>query len=179
VYIALQRVFLCGIFDDPRLDAFAMAERRPDALVPCTVVSGGVSSWRRSVFERVQFDVANKFHFFEDMEFATRVVRTLGSHIYINPRARLAHYGSPVNRDVNGFRQQRKMAEALVFYRKRQTWDGARTGILMGATWWLGEALWQCVRARSAAPLRGYFAGIAEGRRRPLAPVHPVHGGRV
>jgi len=179
VYIALQRIFLRGIFDDPRLDAFAEAERRPDTLVPCAVVSGGVSSWRRSVFETVRFDVANGFHFFEDMEFATRVVRAFGPHLYINPRARLAHYGSPVNRERNGRRQQRKMTEALVFYRKRVDWPGARVGMLMGATWWLGEALMQCVRLTSVAPLRGYLVGIAEGRRRPLVPSEHPSGGKV
>lgn len=170
VYVALQRIFLRGIFDDPRLDAFAEAERRPDTLVPCAVVSGGVSSWRRSVFETVRFDVANGFHFFEDMEFATRVVRALGPHLYINPRARLAHYGSPVNRERNGRRQQRKMAEALVFYRKRRDWPGAASGMTLGALWWFVEAAWQSARLRSVGPVSGFFRGITEGRRRSLAP---------
>jgi GT2 family glycosyltransferase len=168
-YVALQRVFLRGIFDDPRLDAYAAAVRQPDALVPCQVVSGGVSSWRRSVFDTVRFDVANGFHFFEDMEFATRVVRAFGPRLYINPRARLAHYGSPVNRDLNGRRQQRKMAEALVFYRKRRDWPGAVSGMAAGAVWWLIEAAWQSVRLRSTGPLSGYLRGVAEGRRRRLA----------
>jgi glycosyltransferase involved in cell wall biosynthesis len=169
VYVALQRIFLRGIFDDPRLDAFAEAARRPDALVPCHVVSGGVSSWRRAVFQAVPFDVANGFHFFEDMEFATRVVRTLGPHLYINPRARLAHYGSPVNRDRNGRRQQRKMAEAITFARKRADWPGATSGIALGSLWWLAEAAWQSVRLMSIGPLVGYVRGVHEGRRRVLA----------
>jgi GT2 family glycosyltransferase len=168
IYIALQRIFLRGIFDDPRLYASAEAVRRPDMLVPCVVLSGGVSSWRRSVFATVQFDVANGFHFFEDMEFATRVVRALGPNLYINPRARLAHYASPVNRERMSLRQRRKMTEALIFYRKRRDWPGARSGMLMGAVWWFGETLFQCALLRSVAPLQGYAAGVAEGRRRPL-----------
>lgn len=168
VYVTLQQIFLRGIFDDPRLVAYAAAAARPDVLVPCPVVSGGVSSWRRSVFKTVQFDVRNGFHFFEDMEFATRVCRALGPHVYVNPRARLAHYSSPVNRERHGRRQYSKMAEALVFYRKRLDWPGAVSGMTMGAIWWLGEALWQCVRLGSPGPVMGYFRGVAEGRRRPV-----------
>lgn len=168
VYIALQRIFLRGIFDDPRLDAFVQAERRTDVLVPCAVVSGGVSSWRRSVFETVRFDVANGFHFFEDMEFATRVVRAFGPHLYINPRARLAHYGSPVNRERNGRRQQRKITEALVFFRTREGWPGAWSGMTCGAIWWMMEALYQSVRLRSLGPTIGYLRGFVEGLRRPV-----------
>lgn len=168
VYVALQRIFLRGIFDDPRLEAFMRADASPDTLVPCLVLSGGVSSWRKTVFERVKFDVANGFHFFEDMEFATRVSREMGPHLFVNPRARLAHFGSPTNRERNGRRQQRKMAEAMVFARKRAQWPGAVSGVAFGTVWWFAEAAWQSARLLSPGPLAGFFRGLAEGRQRPL-----------
>ena len=168
LYVLLQRLFLRGIFRDPRLSAFASAGRNPDALLPCAVLSGGTSSWRASVFDSVTFDTANGFHFFEDMEFATRVWRELGPHLYVNPRARLVHRGSAVNRDRNGRRQHRKMAEAIVFFRKRVDWPGAISGIVLGAVWWFGEATWQSLRLLSPGPVAGYLRGVIEGGRRPL-----------
>lgn len=168
VYIRLQSVFLRGIFRDPRAKIFAVLPRLGTGLIPCDVVSGGLSSWRADVFRHVSFDTRNGFHMFEDMEFATRVVRALGHCLYINPRARLAHFGSPVNRDQHGARQQRKISEAIVFYRKRRTWQGATSGMLMGAAWWFGEALVQACRLRTAGPVRGYLRGALEGWRRPV-----------
>lgn len=168
LYVAARSIFLRGIFRDPRPQIFVDAAADADQLIPCDVLSGGVSSWRRQVFDTVQFDTKNGFFMFEDMEFATRVVKALGHHLYVNPQARLAHYGSPVNRDVHGTRQRRKLSEALIFYKKRTEWDGAKVGLVMGMAWWFGEALLQTVRNRSMGPLRGYCLGILEGLRRPL-----------
>jgi hypothetical protein len=102
------------------------------------------------------------------MEFATRVVREFGPRLFVNPRARLEHHFSPVNRDVHGARQRRKTSEALVFYKKRRTWAGARSGLALVMCWYLAEATMQSVRLRTLGPLRGYLAGLADGYQRPL-----------
>jgi GT2 family glycosyltransferase len=169
LYIAAQRLFFRGIFRDPRLPIFELALHGADQLMPCDVLSGGVSAWRRHVFSRVSFDNRNGFFMFEDMEFSTRVVRALGHHLYVNPRARLEHHFSAVNRDVHGVRQRRKLTEALVFFKKRREWPGALQGLLMVAIWWFGEALLQAVRLRSAGPVKGYVRGVLDGLRKPLA----------
>lgn len=168
LFVALQGVFLRGIFKDPRTRIFAALPAGGD-LIRCDVLSGGVSAWRAQVFDTVKFDTRNGFHMFEDMEFSTRVVEALGHRLYINPRARLAHYGSPVNRDVHGSRQFRKLAEAAVFFRKRRHWPGAVSGLLMGGVWWFGEALFRSAQLRSPGPVRGFWRGLLEGLRRPLA----------
>jgi GT2 family glycosyltransferase len=168
LYIAAQRFFFRGIFRDPRLPIFDRALRGADELMPCDVLSGGLSAWRRDVFNHVAFDSKNGFFMFEDMEFSTRIVKALGHHLYVNPRARLEHHFSAVNRDVHGVRQRRKLAEALIFFKKRRDWPGARGGLLMVALWWLGEAFVQTVRLRSAGPVLGYFRGVFDGFRKPL-----------
>jgi GT2 family glycosyltransferase len=168
MYIAAQRVFFRGIFRDPRLPLTARALNGGRQLMSCDVLSGGISSWRRDVFKHVQFDVANGFFMFEDMEFSTRVVKALGHHLYINPRARLEHHMSGVNRDRHGTRQRRKLREALLFYKKRSAWPGARGGLLLVMAWWLTEAAAQTVRLRSIGPLTGYLRGVADGIRTPL-----------
>ena len=80
-------------------------------MIRCDVLSGGLSCWRRRLFEVVEFDTTNGFFMLEDIEFSTRVVRAMGHHLYINPQARLEHHCSPVNRDRHGTRQRRKMIE--------------------------------------------------------------------
>ena len=167
-HVAVRALFFRGIFDDPRLRRFAEAIGGAQNLIPCDVLSGGLSAWRRHVFAEVPFDTRNGFFMFEDMEFSTRVVRALGHVLYINPAARLEHHWSPVNRDVQGTRQRRKLAEALVFYKKRRDWPGARSGLALVMLWWLGEALRQTVTIRSAGPVKGYFQGVRDGLRRPL-----------
>jgi GT2 family glycosyltransferase len=165
LYIAAQRLFFRGIFRDPRLPLTARALNGASDLMRCDILSGGISSWRREVFDRVQFDVANGFFMFEDMEFSTRVVKAVGPHLYINPRARLEHHASSVNRDRHGTRQHRKLREALIFYKSRAAWRGARRGLGLVMVWWLAEATVQAVRLGSIGPLAGYWTGVVDGIR--------------
>ena len=163
LYVAAHSAFFRGIFRDPRLQVSARALTGEDQLIRCDILSGGISCWRRQVFEQVELDTTSGLHFLEDMEFSTRVVRALGHHLYVNPRARVEHLGSAVNRDTQGTRQRRKMVEAVTFYTKRKSWSGARRGLFMVMVWWLGEALLQAVRVRSFGPVTGYVRGVADG----------------
>lgn len=171
-YVAAHRAFFRGIFHDPRVRLSLQALNGAAELIPCDVLSGGVSCWRREVFARVPFDVINGFFLFEDMEFSTRVVRAFGHHLYINPRARLLHVGSPVNRDIHGLRQRRKLSEAMTFYKSRRDWNGARVGLLFALMWWWAEAVTQTCRHRSIGPIAGYLRGLLDGARKPLLPHH-------
>lgn len=170
LYVAARSFFYRGIFHDPRVKMYTGDLARATQLIPCDVLSGGLSAWKREVFAQVQFDTRNGFFMFEDMEFSTRVVRKLGRHLYVNPRARLEHRWSEVNRDVHGIRQRRKLTEAVLFYKKRREWPGAWHGLLLAMTWWLGDALVQGIRNRSIAPPRGYVQGVVDGFRKPVQP---------
>ena len=172
LYIALHRLFFTGIFRDPRVAISMNALRAPGPLVRCDVLSGGLSAWRREVFARIPFDTRNNFFMFEDMEFSTRVVRAFGPHLYVNARARLEHRGSPVNRDVHGVRQRRKLAEAITFYKKRRDWPGALSGLLLFMCWSFGEAVQRAAANRSVGPLAGYARGVIDGLQRPLVRQH-------
>jgi GT2 family glycosyltransferase len=166
-YVGLFHLFHRGIFRDPRVGVHghvaSSGARLP--LIRSDYLSGGLSCWRREVFEHVPFDVENELFMLEDIDFSTRAARTLGPHFYINPNARLEHRMSPVNREVLGPRQRRKLREYLLFYRKRSTQPGA--GLQLG---WLLlglclEAARQSAQTRSLAPIAGYFAGIRDGAR--------------
>lgn len=176
IYVMLHSLFFRGIFHDPRIRIFTKSSKRAGGLIRCDILSGGLSAWRRKVFDEVEFDTRNGFFMLEDIDFSTRVVRTFGTCLFVNPRARLAHYFSPVNRDVQMTLQRRRLIEALMYYKKRRGWPGARHGLLLAMLWWLGDALAQALRFRSTGSLVGYVRGAIDGLKKPLAAEDQVGG---
>lgn len=170
LFVVIHGVFFRGILNDPRIRIFSRTSPQAADLIECDVLSGGLSAWRRKVFDEVSFDTRNGFFMSEDIEFSTRVVRRFGHCLYINPRARLDHKWSPVNRDAQGMRQRRKVREIIVYYKTRRGWPGARSGVSMAMLWYLAEALFQSIRFRSVGPVGGYLRGIFDGVRQPVVP---------
>lgn len=166
LYVTLNSLFFRGIFRDPRIRIFTGQASTTDALIRCDILSGGLSSWRRRVFEYVSFDTDNGFFMLEDIEFSTRVVRAFGNCLFVNTRARLAHNSSPINRDVQMNLQRRRLIEAISYYKKRRGWPGARIGLLAAALWWLGDAIGSALRFRSPSALLGYVRGAIDGVRK-------------
>ena len=164
LYFRLFHFFHRGVFHDARVGVTGVMRGTGHALIRSDYLSGGLSAYRREVFDKVPFDVDNGFFALEDVDFSTRVARQYGPRLYINPNARLEHRMSPVNRAVLGPRQERKVREFVVFYKKRRS--GARAVhvalLLCGL---LIESVFQCLQQRSFAPLHGYFRGIARGAR--------------
>ena len=168
-YAALFHLFHRGIYRDARVGVHGRLHTHPREgdlpLLPSDSLSGGLSSWRREVFAQVPFDVANGFFMLEDIDFSKRAQDEFGPRFFINPNARVDHRMSPLNREQLGARQRRKLREVVVFYKKRAGRAGAFpqfAWLLLGL---LLEAAVQSARARTAAPLGGYFAGIADGVR--------------
>ena len=105
---------------------------------------------------------------YEDVDFSTRVVSQLGRRLFINPKARLAHYCSPINRDFLGARQRRKLIECITYYKKRSKWKGANISFLWLLIGLFLEAIYQSFSARSVEVLKGFFSGLVEGFRKKI-----------
>ena len=164
-YFALFHFFHRGIFHDARVGVTGVATGTGLPLIRSDYLSGGLSAYRREVFEAVPFDVANGFFALEDVDFSTRVARRYGGRLYINPNAKLEHRMSPANRAVLGPRQERKVREFVVFYKKRRG-EGARASHLaLLAIGLFLDAAFQSARERSFAPVQGYFRGLWRGAR--------------
>lgn len=162
-YVILFQLFHRGIFMDRRVGLYGRFSGRGNKLIASEMLSGGLSAWRRDVFKVVPFDVANGFHMFEDIDFSTRVARYFGPRLYVNPNARLEHHCSPVNREVLGPRQRRKLTECIAYYKKRRDWPGATFALPWLLLGMLLEAVFQSYSARSLGPIQGYFAGLRDG----------------
>lgn len=159
----LFNIFHRGIFQDRRIDAYGSYIGKKNNLIASDMLSGGLSAWRREVFAFVEFDVANGFHMFEDVDFSTRVARHYGNRLFINPNARLAHYCSPLNRDVLGARQRRKLRECFTYYKKRKNWPNATIFFILVLLGMFLEAAFQSLSEKSFDPMRGYFLGVRDG----------------
>ncbi len=151
-YVSYFQLFHRGIFFDPRVGVHGYVAGKGHALIPSHALSGGLSAWRRQVFDSVKFDIVNDFFMLEDIEFSTRAAKFLGGRFYVNPNARLDHRVSPVNREKLTSRQRRKVREYIVFYKKRKGWKWATTSLLwllLGlflVTSWAWEKGQQCAK---------------------------------
>lgn len=163
IYRVLFQVFHRGIFRDPRMSIKVAYTGYDNKLIPSNMLSGGVSAWRREVFDQIPFDVQNGFHMLEDVDFSTRVQHHFGNRLFINPNARLAHYFSPVGRRTLGARQRTKLRECFTYYKKRRDWNWATISFLWLLSGMFFEATSQSIKSRSLGPIIGYFMGVVDG----------------
>jgi len=162
-YVFLYNLFRTGIFHDPRVKIFSDLANYKTPLILSDVLSGGLSAWRSHIFTSVKFDVVNGLFMSEDIDFSTRVVSHFGRCLYINTNARVAHYCSPINREILGFRERKKILEQFIYYKKRNNIEGS----LIRFSWLLFglffESIFQSIRSREISPVIGYFKGIFDG----------------
>lgn len=157
-------LFHRGIFFDPRGNFHNKHGQSERVMYKSNYLSGGISAYKKEVFEKIGFDKCNDFHMFEDIEFSTRAAQLFGQQsFFINSGMRLDHNMSPINRASLGPRWRRKLRETLCFYKKRsgQVWAlQYLLWLLVGACI---EAVVSSFRLRNTGPIRGTIRGIAEG----------------
>ena len=163
LYKFLFVIFHRGIFKDKRIDVNRIYNGYSNTLIKSDMLSGGVSAWRHEVFRKVEFDSANGFHMFEDIDFSTRVAQHYGNRLFINPNARLAHYCSPINRDLLGERDRRKIRECFTYYKKRKDWPNAAISFYWLLLGMLLESIFQSFSSKSFKPIQGYLLGLQDG----------------
>ena len=164
LYNFLFHFFHIGIFSDPRVNPNSMPSRAgKEFLIQSDKLSGGISSWKKNVFMSVFFDLENNFHMFEDIDFSSRVAKHFGNCLFINPNVRLAHYCSPINRDVLDIRQRRKVRECFTYYKKRKDWPNAAISFYWLLLGMFLEAIFQSFSTVSYKPIHGFVLGLQDG----------------
>ncbi len=164
LYRWIFHLFHRGIFYDKRVDVHGHTDKNTHQLIQSNYLSGGVSAYRREVFERVKFDTQNGFFMLEDIDFSTRAVKEFGpEHFFINTSARLAHLMSPANRARLAGRYQRKLREFVCFYKKNCDQSGALVSLLWLLVGLTLEAVVVSIKARHFGPISGSIRGLMEG----------------
>lgn len=168
LYLFFYNMFHRGIFEDGRPTVYANINSGSKALIESKELSGGLSAWRKEVFDHVGFDVKNGFHMLEDFEFSRRATVYFGRRFFINPKARLAHNFSPINRDILDIKQNRKVTEYILYYKKNSSSPYSLTAMVWLLLGLFIDAFAQSMRCRTLLPLLGTITGLVNGMRKAI-----------
>ena len=172
LFVFFQSLFFKGIFNDPRLKIFN--NKKPLFLIQCDAMCGGITMWKKSVFEREQIDIVNGFFMMEDVEYSTRIAKIFPGSLFVNYKATVIHKMSPINRLEFDLRQANKIKEAILFYKKRKKWKGATYGIFLVLVWWTLDAIFESIKRLTLKPITEHIKGLIIGFKTKLIPTNTI-----
>ena len=160
-YAALHTLTHRGPFRDPRPLIFTTL---PSVTTPQTYsspcLSGGISCWRKYVFTNVQFDLLNRFHYLEDIEYSSRVVDFYGDALLICSSVRLYHYPNSLNREHVKTRYFNVVREYVLFFLKRPKTPYSKVSLAILTLSLFLSALTTSFTTRSGSALSGFFTAL-------------------
>ncbi len=112
-----------GIFKDDRVNKYSTLRFDKKTPQRINVLSGGLSTWKKEVFEKVSFDTKNKFHSYEDIEFSIRVEKAFPGRMFVIPNARLTHHHAFANRQSLLLRTQNDVVEIWMLFKKNKNFN--------------------------------------------------------
>ncbi len=168
LYEYLFKLFHRGIFYDPRLNVGKVRDcDGKGVLIHSRYLSGGISCYRKEVFEKVNFDMVNDFFMLEDIDFSTRAADFFGDeHFFISTNMCLDHNMSPINRARLKERWQRKLREYVTFYKKHSDKPWSSVNLIWLLIGMLGESIVSSVLSKNIGPLTGTMVGLYDGIRK-------------
>ena len=168
IYEYLFKLFHRGIFYDSRLNIGKNRDCQGSGeLLPSRYLSGGISCYRKEVFEKVKFDTLNDFFMLEDIDFSTRAADFFGDECFvISTNMCLEHNMSPINRMQLKERWQRKLCEYITFYKKHSNKRWSLVNLIWLLIGMLGESVVSCLLFKNIRPLKGTVVGFYDGIRK-------------
>jgi len=170
LYEYLFKLFHRGIFYDSRLnigknrDCQGLGE-----LLPSRYLSGGISCYRKEVFEKVKFDTVNDFFMLEDIDFSTRAADFFGDEcFFISTNMCLEHHMSQINRMQLKERWQRKLREYITFYKKHSNKRWSSVSLIWLLIGMFGASFVSSVLSKNIGPLVGTMIGFYDGIRKKI-----------
>lgn len=145
------------IFNDPRKKIYESKFFDKD-LIKCNQLSGGLSIWRSYVFEKVNFDINNNLHYFEDVDFSLRAFEIFGDEMYINTLAHVKNFPSNINRNSLGKSLYMKLIEGYKLYLKFNI--KSRNVILLFFIKYLLIAIYESYKANNIGIFKNYCEAI-------------------
>lgn len=151
-----------GLFNDNRISN-QLKSSKTGSLIKLSVLSGGLSTWNRSVFEKVQFDTFNKFHAYEDQEFSIRVKKYISKELYLTTEAELYHNHSEVNRTSLVKKYRGDILEVFLIYKKNRDIKFASISLVVLLAGLLFNAIFLSFSLKKVEVLKNYLVGLLEG----------------
>ena len=128
-------------------------------------LSGGLSTWKKEVFDNVTFDTKNKFHAYEDKEFSIRIERAFPKQMFIVPQAKLYHYHAAGNRQSLLRRTQNDLVEVWKLFKKSGNYNCLGLDFIVLLFGLLLNALMLSLKHLNINFLIHYLRGFNQGRK--------------
>lgn len=154
-----------GLYKDNRQSV--IRSLTPNTVLPQAVdaLSGGLSTWRKEVFETVSFDTKNKFHAYEDKEFSIRIERAFPKQMFIVPSAKLYHYHAAGNRQSLLRRTENDVVEVWKLFKKNGDYNWLGFDLIVLLLGLLINALVLSLTHLNINFLINYLRGFNQGRK--------------
>ena len=168
LYEYLFKLFHRGIFYDSRLNIGKNRDCQGlGVLLPSRYLSGGISCYRKEVFEKVKLDTVNDLFMLVDIDFSTRAADFFGDeYFFISTNMCLEHNMSQINRMHLKERWQRKLREYITFYKKHSNKRWSLVNLIWLLVGLFGASVISCLFFKNIGPFRGAMIGFNDGIRK-------------
>ena len=126
-------------------------------------LSGGLSSWRSEVFKKVKFDVLNKFHCFEDVEYSIRFEKKFPDSMFLIPGAKLYHFHATGNRESKIKQISNHVEESILLFRKNNNFFNLGIDLLLIIFYFKINAIFHTIKHKEKRFIISFFNGIKSG----------------
>lgn len=162
------RITHFGNFKDNRMSvikSIKISSRNPKKV---DVLSGGLSTWRKDIFNTISFDTKNKFHAYEDKEFSMRVKKKFAQSLFIIPQARLNHYHSELNRQNLLDRSKNNVIEVIMLFKKNGNYNFLGLDLFMLLSGLLINSIILSIKYNNLNFIKNFFSGSIQGLKKQI-----------
>ena len=152
-----------GLFKDNRQEKNKKAKNELSKPMNVNTLSGGLSSWRSEIFNKVKFDTFNGFHSFEDVDFSIRFNFFFPHSMFLIPKAKLYHYHAITNRGSNFSQISNHTKECILIFKKYINYSFLGIDIILILIYYLIISLVYTIKYNKITFLIFYFKGIKIG----------------
>ena len=154
-----------GLYKDNRQSVIRSLKEGTIQPQSVDTLSGGLSTWKKEVFDNVTFDTKNKFHAYEDKEFSIRIERAFPKQMFIVPQAKLYHYHAAGNRQSLLRRTQNDLVEVWKLFKKNGNYNWLGLDFIVLLFGLLLNALMLSLKHLNINFLIHYLKGFNQGRK--------------
>ncbi len=162
------RITHIGLYKDNRQRVISSLNKMSYKPLALNTLSGGLSSWRKEVFEKISFDTKNLFHAYEDKEYSVRFNRKFPKGMFLIPSARLYHNHALQNRESLFRRTEKDVVEVLMIFKKSGNYSFLGIDLLALLLGLFSNAILLSIRYRNIVFMNAYFKGFLLGMKRKI-----------
>ena len=150
-----------GLYKDDRGKTIKTIDK--DKPIQVNTLSGGISSWRREIFNNTQFDNKNFFHFMEDVEFSIRFKKKYKAGAYLIPNAELFHYHIESNAENKKKQILMHVKECFMIFKKNRRFSILGLDLTLILLYYLIYSIYFSFKNKNINYLFSFLIGMIRG----------------